>query len=386
MAGDTDPHITLTKQTPTPAALALMFLKLGTVAFGGPAAHIAFMRQELVERLAWLSEPDFLDLLGAANLIPGPSSTELAIYIGFRTNGFAGLAIAGLCFIVPAALIVAAIAWVYCRYNALPQVAAIMYGVQPVVVAIVLQALYGLSRTCFRKRALLAVFVAGLLMAFLDVPQLLILLACGLCAMLITQRIALRPATSSFALLLAKPSFSGTPTAQSLLPLFLAFLKIGAIVFGSGYVLLAFLQADFVSRLHWLTDRQLLDAVAVGQVTPGPVFTTATFIGYLIAGVPGAAVATVAIFLPGFVFVACSGRFISRIRRSPWASAFLDGVTAASLALIAWVLFTLAHSAIVDIASAAMFLVAAIALLRLRINPAWLIAAGALAGLLAQRS
>jgi chromate transporter len=354
-------------------SLALLFLKLGTLAFGGPAAHIAMMRQEVVARRRWMSDAEFLDLLGAANLIPGPSSTELAIHIGLRLGGWRGLLLAGACFILPAAILVCFLGWVYQTYGTLPQVSAVMRGVKPVVVAIVLQAVRGLALTSLRTYSMMAVALVAFVLAALGMHQLLILLFCG--ALVVLLRLS-QPAG------LFVPMFGSGATAGSvsLLWLFGVFLKIGAIVFGSGYVLLAFLQADLVDGRHWLTSKQLLDAVAVGQVTPGPVFTTATFIGYLLAGTPGAIVATIAIFLPGFVLVAISGPYILRIRKSPTASAFLDGVTVASIALIAWVLIVLGRATLVDPMSIGIAVASFVLMIRFGVNAAWLILGAGMLG------
>jgi len=361
--------------------VALLFLKLGTVGFGGPAAHIAMMRQEVVERRHWLSEAEFLDLLGAANLIPGPSSTELAIHIGFRRCGWPGLLVAGVCFILPAACMVTAIAWAYQRYDSLPQVAGLMYCIKPVVVAIVLQALWSLFRTSLRTWPLRVVAASATLLTALGVQQMITLLACGasIAAIRLPSSLAIWAPSALLGATLANTQ------SATLSRLFWIFAKIGAVVFGSGYVLLAFLRADLVTHLHWLNDTQLLDAVAVGQVTPGPVFTTATFIGYLVAGLPGAAVATIAIFLPGWILVALSGPLIPRLRKSPLAAAFLDGVTAASVGLIAWVLALLTQAAVVDPVTLGIALVSAFLLFRYRLNTAWLVLAGGALGVLAHR-
>jgi chromate transporter len=360
--------------------LARLFLKLGTLAFGGPAAHIAMMRQEVVEKRAWLSDSEFLDLLGAANLIPGPSSTELAIHIGFRQARWLGLLTVGACFILPAAIMVTVLAWLYQSFHAMPQVAALLYGVKPVVVAIVLQAVSKLAVASLRTTALQAVFFCAFILAAMNVHQLLILTLCGLAALTV-----LRPGLLRVFIplgYLASPLAIAPPVSLS--RLFLLFAKIGSIVFGSGYVLLAFLQSELVDKLHWLDSRQLLDAVAIGQVTPGPVFTTATFIGYLLAGIPGAVVATLAIFLPGFILVAASGPLIPKIRSSPSASAFLNGVTAGSIALIAWVLLLLGRAALIDTFSIGIAAVCVGLLVRFGTNAAWLIGAGALLGLLSR--
>ena len=361
--------------------LALLFLKLGTLAFGGPAAHIAMMRQEVVERRQWLSDAEFLDLLGASNLIPGPSSTELAIHIGLRLCGWAGLMLAGVCFILPAAILVTFLAYLYQSFHALPQVEGIMFGVKPVVVAIILVALRALAQTSLRTLPSMAIAAVAFLMVALGMHELLVLLLCGGAA------IAIKLSKTPQAALTSVIPLWGAVAAGSLIPvslggLFLIFLKVGATVFGSGYVLLAFLQSDLVQRLHWLTDKQLLDAVAVGQVTPGPVFTTATFIGYILGGIPGAVVATIGIFLPGFVLVAISGPLIPRLRASPLAGAFLDGVTAASIALIAWVLLTLGRAALVNPVAVGLALASFILLTRFKTNASWLVLGGGLVGAL----
>ena len=336
-----------------------LFLRLGFTAFGGPAAHIAMMEDETVRRRRWLTRDQFLDLFGAASLIPGPSSTELAIYLGFRRAGWLGLVAGGACFILPAALMTAAIAWAYLRYGSLPQATAVLYGIKPIVIALVVQALWNLGRAAVRTPFLATLAVASLVAALLGAPPLLMLVA---------------------AAALASGARATSLHSVPLWPLFLVFLKIGAVVFGSGYVLLAFLRDDLVARLHWLTESQLLDAVVVGQFTPGPVFTTATFIGYLLAGGRGAVVATVAVFLPGFLLVAVSGPLIPRVRSSRIAAAALDGINVASVALMAAVSLQLGRAAIVDVPTALIALVGALLLFRYRVNSAWLVLAGGVLG------
>jgi chromate transporter len=354
------------------AALARYFLALGVTAFGGPAAHIAMMEDQVVRRNRWMTHEEFLDLFGAANLIPGPSSTELAIFIGYRLAGWAGLVLAGVCFILPAFLMVLGLAWVYARYGALPAAAGVLYGVKPVVIAVILQALRDLGQKALKTWWLIAVAVITLVLAFLGLSVVPVL---GVGALLaIAPPLARRMRGSSQAAMVAP-----------LWPLFLVFVKVGAILFGSGYVLLAFLQADLVDRLHWLTERQLLDAVAVGQVTPGPVFTTATFIGYILAGGAGAVVATVAIFLPSFVYVAVSGPLIPALRRSPIAGAALNGVTVASLALMALVSVQLGRAALVDGITVGILAVSLVLLIKGRVNSAWLVIGGAVLGLVMNR-
>jgi chromate transporter len=369
--------------------LGLLFLRLGTTAFGGPAAHIAMMEDEVVRRRRWLTHDEFLDLLGATNIIPGPNSTELAIHIGHRQAGWPGLLIAGVSFILPAVLIVAAFAWAYVRYGSLPQVAGVLYGVKPVIIAIVLQALWSLGRAALKTKFLALVALAAVVLSFLGVHELLVLFGAGLIVGLtrmIPRHIRsgsnlLFPISASpVALFLQVTAAAATPFG--LWPLFLFFAKVGAVLYGSGYVLLAFIRADLVERWHWLTETQLLDAIAVGQVTPGPVFTTATFIGYVLGGTQGALVATVGIFLPAFFFVAVSGPLVPRIRQSPTAGAFLDGVNAAALALMCVVTYELGRAAIVDLTTITLAVISAIILFRFRLNSAWLVVGGAVTGLL----
>jgi chromate transporter len=367
--------------------VAALFLKLGLIAFGGPAAHIALMRQEVVQRRRWLSEQAFLDLLGASNLIPGPTSTELAIYLGYSRAGRMGLVLAGLLFILPAMLLVLAFAWAYVEFGSTPQAGALLYGVKPVIVAIIVQAIYGLARGAVKSWALGVVVVLTVGMYFAGLNPLVPLFGLAILVMVIENRSrlnALSSHTSALALLAVPPAQAPPVTAGfSLGVLFLTFLKIGATLYGSGYVLLAFLHDDFVNRLGWLTDQQLLDAIAVGQFTPGPVFTTATFIGYLVGSWAGAIVATVAVFLPSFVFVAVVYPLVPRLRASPWTAAFLDGANAAAVGLMAAVAWQLGTTSIVDGLTAALGLLATLLLIRFRVNSAWLVLGGALIGLAA---
>ncbi len=374
-------------------SLGLVFLKLGTIAFGGPAAHVAMMHEEVVNRRRWISREDFLDLLGATNLIPGPNSTEMAIHIGHRRAGWPGLVTAGCCFIMPAALIVTACAWAYVRYGSLPESAALLYGVKPVIIAIVLRALWELGRTAIKTNLLAAICVAGVALNFAGVNELAILLVAAIAAGLVRwviPRIRTRGSLGAAVVTVGPMAWlaqgAGAASSIAAVPfslwaLFLFFIKIGSVLFGSGYVLLAFLRADLVVRWHWLTESQLLDAVAIGQVTPGPVFTTATFIGYVLGGFPGALAGTVGIFLPAFFFVAISGPLVLRIRRSPVAGAVLDSVNAASLSLMIVVCYQLGRAALIDIPTALLALVAAAVLALFRLNSAWLVLGGAAAGL-----
>jgi chromate transporter len=360
-----------------------VFLRLGLTAFGGPAAHIAMMEDEAVARRQWVTRERFLDLLAVANLLPGPSSSEVAIYLGYLRAGWPGLLVGGTCFILPAASLVAAIAWTYTRFGSLPQTAGVLYGIRPVVVAIILQALWRLGSAAIKDGTSLVVAVAAAVLSLLGLAPVAVLLLSGI-AGTVARGIGgvgkggvgvLLPMSSAVAA-------AGAASPVTFTSLFIVFLKIGALVFGSGYVLLAFLRADLVERLRWLGERQLLDAVAVGQVTPGPVFTTATFIGYLLAGWTGAAVATLAIFLPAFLLVAASGPFVPLLRDSRLTTSILDGVTVGSLALIAVVTWQLGRAAVVDVATATLAVASAALLLRFRLNSTWLIVAGAGLGMI----
>ena len=379
------------------AELATLFLRLGVTAFGGPAAHIAMMRDEVVDRRKWLTDAEFLDLLAATNLIPGPNSTEMAIHLGYRRAGLAGLALAGICFILPAALIVLPIAWAYARYGETPQAAWLAYGIAPVIIAIVVQALIKLGRAAVTGVAPALLGAGAAILSIGGVNELLLLgggAAAGLAlagarslgrggptdgAAAAAGAIAVAAAGACLhAAGAAAAATAAVPVTLARLALF--FLKVGSVLFGSGYVLLAFLRADLTERWGWLTDQQLIDAVTVGQVTPGPVFTTATFIGYLLGGVPGAVLATVAIFLPGFVFVALTQPIIPKLRASTLMGGALDGVVAASLGLMLAVTWQLAQAAITDAATAGVAASAAVILVVWKPNSTWLILAGAVAG------
>jgi chromate transporter len=364
--------------------LALLFLRLGATAFGGPAAHIAMMQDEVVKRRKWLTEAEYLDLLGATNLIPGPNSTEMAIHVGWGRRRWAGLLVAGLSFILPATLITGVVGWAYVRFGTVPQVGWLLYGVKPIILAVVVQALWGLAPRAARSWPLRVLGVAAVVASALGMNELVVLFGAG--AILMAARAARgRPggaALGGIVPLLPAAGASLAASAVTLPGLFWVFCKTGAVLFGSGYVLLAFLRADLVERLHWMTEAQLIDAIAVGQVTPGPVFTSATFIGYLLAGPGGAAVATAGIFLPAFVFVALSGPLVPRLRASRLAGAFLDGVNISSLALMAVVTAQLGRAAIVDVPTALLAVLGAVLLLRLRWSSTWLVIGGAAAGAL----
>jgi chromate transporter len=367
-------------------ALALLFFRLGTTAFGGPAAHIAMMEDEVVRRRHWMTRERFLDLLGATNLIPGPNSTEMAIHIGHQQAGWPGLLVAGSAFIIPAAAITLLFAWAYQRFGSLPQTAGLLYGVKPVIIAVVLQALWGLGRTAVKTRFLAFVGVSAAAANAVGLNEVLTLLGAGALAAA-AQLFAgerMRPgAVAAWASTVAPLAGATVNVPFGLTALFLFFLKVGAILFGSGYVLLAFLRADLVDHWHWLTEAQLLDAIAVGQLTPGPVFSAATFIGYVLGGIRGALLATAGIFLPSFFFVALSGPLVPRLRRSSTAGAVLDGVNVGALALMALVTWALLRVAVVDVTTAVLAAGSAFLLIRYRTNSVWLVLGGACIGLVA---
>jgi chromate transporter len=365
--------------------LARLFLKLGIVAFGGPPAHIAMMEDEVVSQRGWLTREQFLDFLGATNLIPGPNSTEMALHVGRIQAGWLGLLVAGASFILPSAVMVTALASAYVRFGSLPQVAGLLYGVKPIVIALIVQAVFKLAKTAVKSTWIAVVGVFAALGTVLGVDQVAVLAGGGLLTGLVYWLRSSRR-TSAKALFLSGSGFSafaapsGIAASFSRTALFLVFLKIGAILFGGGYVLVALIRSNLVAGLGWISERQLLDAIAMGQVTPGPLSTTATFIGYLLAGVPGAVIATVAIFLPAFSFVAMSGPLVPRLRQSPVAGAVLDGVNVAALALIAVVSWQLFRAAVVDWTTLVMAGVSFFLLFRYRVNSVWLMLGGAAIG------
>lgn len=361
-----------------------LFLKLGFTAFGGPAAHIGIMHDEVVRRRKWLSEEQFLDLLGATNLIPGPNSTEMVIHIGYLRAGWRGLIAAGACFIFPAMAITTALAWAYVCYGSAPQAASILEGVQPVIIVIILQALVLLGRKALKDPLTWIIAIAALALSFFRINEVLLLFAGGILGMFAYAARRRRRCGAGAILPLAGLSLPGLAAAApfSLGTLFLMFLKIGAVLYGSGYVLIAFLRADFVERLGWITEAQLLDAIAIGQVTPGPLFTSATFIGYLLGGPWAGVVATFGIFLPAFVFVALSNPLIPRMRASPWTAGFLDSIIAASLGLMAAVTLQLGYTTLRTPLAVGLAGAAALLLFRFRVNTMALVGGAALAGLL----
>ncbi len=358
-------------------AIAALFVRLGFTGFGGPAAHVAMMHRDVVRRRKWMGEQHFLDYMGMTNLIPGPNSTELAMLIGREAAGRNGLLVAGACFILPAAAIVLVLAWAYVAYGDTPAGEALLYGIEPVVIAIIAQALISLGRRALKGPLLISIVLASIALYLFGINELIVLF--GGAAVVYGMRTgrSIVAGVVPFGIGLA----SGSNVEVSLDRLFFVFLKIGAVLFGSGYVLLAFLHGDFVQRLGWLSQQQLVDAIAIGQFTPGPVFTTATFVGYVVAGFTGAAIATVGIFLPSFVFAAIVGRLTPKVRDREWSAALLDGVNASALGLMAGVTWQLAGDAVVDAPTAIIAALSFVVLWRFDINSGWLVGAGAAIGL-----
>ena len=365
------------------AEIAVAFLRLGFIAFGGPAAHIALMEDEFVQRRQWLGREEFVDRVGAVNLLPGPSSTEMAIYLGHLRGGLPGLFIAGAAFILPAALLTLTMAWAYVKYGALPQVAGVLWGVKPVIVALLAQAIWSLGKAALKSRELMVIAAIVLGLAAMKVSTLALLVGTGV-AWIVANRFGRNKVAgvAGTAMSVRRGAAAVTTLAAATTAgVFAYFLKIGALLFGSGYVLLAVLREDLVTRMHWVTESQLLDAVAVSQATPGPFFTVATFLGYVLSGWRGAVLATVGMFAPAFVYVALTARVLPRMRKSPTASAFLDGVNAAAVALMAFVGFQFAREAVVTPLAVAIAIVSAVLLFRYRVNSVWLILGGAASGL-----
>ncbi|MBI4295982.1 MAG: chromate efflux transporter [Chloroflexi bacterium] len=368
--------------------VAALFFKLGAISFGGPAAYIAIMHRETVRRRGWLDNQKFLDLVGAVNLIPGPNATELANYLGQQRAGWSGLISAGVLFILPGMLLTLVLAWAYVNYGALPQTDWILYGIKPVVIAIVVQALWGLGRSGIKGPLTAALGIAILLLYQLGINEIALLFGGAAVFLAIRGGHHMLRRGSSGALLIL-PLLKTLPIAAigatapfSPAALFLTFLKIGAILYGSGYVLFAFMNSEFVQNLGWLSQQQLLDAIAAGQVTPGPVFTSATFAGYLMGGWPSALLATLAIFLPSFVLVGALSRVLPWLQKTAWARAFLDGVNVAALGLMAGVTWQLGRAGIQDIFTLALMVTALLLAFRFKINSAWLLLGGGLAGII----
>lgn len=367
--------------------LAAVFFRLGAIGFGGPAAHIAMMEEETVTRRKWLTHEQFLDLLGATNLIPGPNSTEMAIHVGYMKAGWRGLAVAGSCFIFPAVAITLLFAYLYVHFGTVPQLASFMFGIRAAIIAVILAAVFRLSRPLLKKRHLIVIGLAVTMLNLFRFDEIALLFGAGLLSIVWEHRKRMWQKASSlfnvlpvFAMLFSPLAKEVSAASASLTTLGLFFLKVGAILYGSGYVLVAFLQGGLVESYHWLTQQQLLDAIAIGQFTPGPILSTATFIGYVLLGFPGAAVATIAIFLPSFIFVLLSSPLIPKLRNSPIARSFLDGVNAGALGLMLAVCFSLGFASLTSVAGWLIFSLAIIVLVVWNLNAAWIILGSACLG------
>lgn len=365
--------------------VASVFLRLGFVAFGGPATALAMMRQEIVLKRQWLTEDEFLDFWGISNLIPGPNATEMAIHIGYRYASWPGLILAGVCYILPATAIVLGLAWTYVKYGSLPALTGILDGIKPVVVAILVWALWGILRHRIRKPLGLFITTAALVGYLWNGNPIIWLLAGGIVMWLIPFLFSRRQPPSvllaGVPLVIGRVDFLRPLVPFNLWRLFWVFLKAGSLMYGSGYVLLAFIQDDLVNHLGWLTQSQLLDAIAVGQVTPGPLATTATFVGYLTGGLSGALLATLGMFLPGFIFALLTHPLLNRIQNSePWRH-FLDGVNFAALGLMAGVIWDIGRTVALDPLSIGIGLVSLFLLIKFELPAPWLILGGAVVGI-----
>jgi chromate transporter len=365
--------------------VALLFLRLGATSFGGPAVYIAIMQRETVRNRKWLNDQEFLDMVGAANIIPGPNATEMALYLVLVRAGWFGYAAAGLLFIIPGMLATLALAWIYVSYGSLPQVGWVLYGVKPIVIAIVVQALWDLGRKAVKNPITVIVGIAVIIFYFFKLNEIALLFAgAGIVLLYYSGRHFLKRGLQTLILspIIKVPALIGSaftvPFSQT--TLFLAFLKIGSVLYGSGYVLVAFFNSEFVQRLGWISHQQLLDAIAVGQITPGPVASSATFIGYLMGGWQSALLATLAFFIPSFVFVALISRIMPYLRKKWWSGAFLDGVNVASLGLMAAVTWELGRAGVTDWFTIMLTIAALFLVFKYKTNSTWLILGGALLG------
>jgi chromate transporter len=380
----------LTRRSERLKEVALLFLKLGALSFGGPAVYIALMHHETVHRHRWIDEQCFLDLVGATNLIPGPNATEMAIHLGLIRAGWLGLITAGTLFILPGMAATLLVAWVYVTYGSIPEVGWVLYGVKPVVIGMVIEALWNLGRKGIKGPTTATVGIGVVVLYLLGFNEIALLFGGAAVVLLVySGRRSMKHGLFAVVSVPALFEISSSALNAAVVPfsqtaLFLSFLKIGSVLFGSGYVLLAFLRSEFVVNLGWLTNQQILDAVVAGQITPGPVFSSATFIGYLVGSWPSALLATLGIFLPSFLFVGLLSRILPFVRKSSWAATFLDGVNAASLGLMAGVTVQLGQTALIDLFTVMLLLITLFAIFRFGVNFVWLIVGGGLLGAIYQ--
>ena len=365
-----------------------VFLQIGATSFGSPTAHIAMMESEIVRKRQWLTGEHFLELLAATHLVPGPNATEMALHIGYLQAGFAGLLAAGASFILPSFIATLTLAWAYARYGALPQVDAIFYALNPLVLAIVINTLWNLGKSCLKSWQTWLIFGMALTGSLLGVSELIILFGAGLLGFVLLDLFKRPPKAPSallvffpFPLLLRLFQQNSDWLQSRVVQLFLYFLRTGAVLFGSALVLFPLIREDIVDRFGWMTQQQLIDAIAVGQMTPGPVTSAVTFIGYMVGGVPGAFAATIGVFLPSFIIVAAMGPLMKKLADSIAAKSILEGVNAGVVALIISIAVTMAKNAVVDIWTGLLLAAGLAGLLLLKLTPYWLVLAGFVVGL-----
>ena len=394
-------------KTASVRSIILAFLKISFTSFGGHAAHLAIMEEEVVKKHKWITHEEFLDIISATNLIPGPNSTETALHIGYSLAGWQGFFAAGLSFIIQTVMIVTGVAMAYVKYGMLPATENILFWIKPVIMAVISLAVYRFSKTAVKNKLLLFMLFLACLASVFKITEIAVILILGVLVMFINltlQGTSPKKILNDFSIKLKKviakisnrdkfnsfapSSFLLDPLIQAssctvscdLPAIFLFFFKISAIIFGSGYILYAFLYNDLVVNYHWISQAQLIDAIAIGQFTPGPVFTAATFIGYLLAGVPGALIASIGVFLPAFIYVAITSPFLTQMRQSKSLSFFLDGVNVASLGLMIVVCFNLATAMLTNTLAISIFVISLGILWRFKVNSAWLILVAAVLG------
>jgi len=362
--------------------VALVFFKLGCFAFGGPAAHIAMMEDEIVVKRKWMTRDYFLDMIGATNLIPGPNSTEMTMHCGYEYAGKKGLFVAGFSFIFPATAITAILAYLYVKYGTLPEVEPFIFGIKPAVLAIIASAILKLGRKAVKKIELVVLGIIVLVVSLLGIHEIIALLSAGVLGLLyFSIKDKVQTNVNSFFPFLSVSLFTTSVLQISSAKLFWVFLKVGAILYGSGYVLFAYLDAELVTR-GWLTRAALIDAIAVGQFTPGPILSTSTFIGYQLSGFTGALAATAGIFLPSFLFVLILNPFIPKMRQSKTFGYFLDAVNIAAVAVMLAVLFKMSRETLVNWQAIVIALVCAYLVFGTKLSTMWTITIGAILGYL----
>jgi chromate transporter len=371
---------------PSPLQIFLEFFRLGLIAFGGPAAHAALMEKELVGRRKWITHQQFLDYLGGVNLIPGPNSTQITMLVGYQLRGFWGMIMGGLGFVIPAAAITGALAVFYVEYQSLPQLESILFGIKPAILAIIASAVIKLGKKAVKGFELGVLGLIVVVITLLGVNEITAILGAGFAGMLyfsMKKRIGQGKGLNTFFPFFLLNVASATISQYSTLKLFWIFTKIGALLFGSGYVLIAYVNAELVEKLGWITPEQLLDAIAIGQFTPGPLISSATFIGYLLDGYKGALVATAGIVLPSFIFILLLYPFIGKLRKSPLTSAFLDSVNVAAVGVMVSVSIILAKEVVIGWQPLVILIISLILVMGpWKVNSLWVVLLGGLSGIL----